>query len=186
MEVRRALARSGWRAHGWGLGVNRGAKVDTLVRIREQVEQVGEDGKVLLVGWSLGGLFARAYAREHPDQVRAVITMGAPFSGDLKTNTNIRPFYEWIAGHDVDTPPFERGIGKPPVPTLAFWSRRDGIVAPSAARGQEDEVDHAIEIDTHHMGFALLRPALSEMTHHIRAFVETHEGACPITGKGPR
>ena len=41
-----------------------------------------------------------------PDKMRAVVTLGSPFSGDLKTNTNIREFYERIAGHDVDLPPF--------------------------------------------------------------------------------
>ena len=84
-----------------------------------------------------------------------------PFSGDLKTNTNVREFYERIAGHDVNLPPFERIGGKPPVPTLALWSRKDGIVAPAAARGLAHEVDKAVEIDTHHMGFAVYRPALS-------------------------
>ena len=90
---------------------------------------------MLVVGWSLGGMFARELAHRCPDKVRAVVTLGSPFSGDLKTNTNVREFYERVAGHDVNKPPFERIGGKPPVPTLALWWRRDGIVAPSAARG---------------------------------------------------
>ena len=81
-----------------------------------------------------------------------MVTLGSPFSGDLKTNTNVREFYERIAGHDVNEPPFPRIDGKPPVPTLAFWSRRDGIVAPSAARGLDHEIDQAVEIDTYHVG----------------------------------
>ena len=50
---------------------------------------------------------ARAGA-SHPEKVRAVVTLGSPFSGDLKTNTNVREFYERIAGHDVNQPPFPR------------------------------------------------------------------------------
>jgi pimeloyl-ACP methyl ester carboxylesterase len=138
---------------------------------------------VLLVGWSLGGMFARELASRHPDQVRAVVTLGSPFSGNLKTNTNVREFYERIAGHDVNLPPFERIAGKPPVPTLALWSRKDGIVAPAAARGLAHEVDKAVEIDTHHMGFAVWRPALSRVVQEIRTFLTEMEGVAPVMGK---
>jgi len=181
MDIRRALARRGWRVHPWNLGTNSGAKADTMVRLGERLRQVHDGRPVLLVGWSLGGLFARELAHLHPEKVRAVVTLCSPFSGDLKTNTNIRELYEWIAGHDVDHPPFpRRSQDKPPVPTLAFWSRKDGIVAPSAARGLAHEVDRAIEVDTHHMGVALWRPALSRIAADIERFLTEVEGRPPI------
>ena len=77
-------------------------------------------------------------------------------------------------------PPFPRSNGKPPVPTLAFWSRRDGIVAPSAARGRDHEIDRAIEIDTYHVGAVLWRPALSRIVDEIEAFLTEIEGQSPI------
>jgi pimeloyl-ACP methyl ester carboxylesterase len=126
---------------------------------------------VLLVGWSLGGMFARQLAHLHPEMVRAVVTLCSPFSGDLKTNTNVRQLYERIAGHDVNEPPFPRADGKPPVPTLSFWSRRDGIVAPRAARGLDDEIDRAVEIDTYHVGAVLWRPALMRIVRETEAFL---------------
>ena len=85
-----------------------------------------------------------------------------------------------MAGHDVNQPPFPRGEGKPPVPTLAFWSRRDGIVAPSAARGLDHEIDRAVEIDTNHVGAVLWRPALGRIVHDIGAFLTQAEGRPPI------
>jgi hypothetical protein len=127
-------------------------------------------------------MFARELASRVPEKVRAVVTLGSPFSGNLKTNTNVREFYERIAGHDVNVPPFERIGGKPPVPTLALWSRKDGIVAPAAARGLAHEVDKAVEIDTHHMGFAVYRPALSEVVRQIRIFLTEQEGEAPVMG----
>ena len=131
MELRRALARAGWRAHPWLLGMNGGAKANTMELLASRLEAIlTRRSPVLVVGWSLGGMFARELARRFPDKIRAVMTLGSPFSGNLKTNTNVREFYERIAGHDVDLPPFERIGGKPPVPTLALWSRKDGIVAP--------------------------------------------------------
>jgi hypothetical protein len=75
-------------------------------------------------------------------------------------------------------------VGKPPVPTLSFWSRRDGIVAPSAARGQDDEIDRAIEIDTYHVGAVLWRPALMRIVSEIKAFLGEIE-ARPAIRKRP-
>ena len=179
MERRRALARAGWRAYPWLLGLNEGAKADTLELLERRLDEIRGRRKVLLVGWSLGGMFARQLAHRCPKKVRAVVTLGSPFSGDLKTNTNVRELYERIAGHDVYEPPFERIPDKPPVPTLALWSRRDGIVAPSAARGLPQEIDKAVEIDTHHVGFALYRPALSQVVREIRNFLTEMEGHPP-------
>ena len=62
----------------------------------------------------------------------------SPFSGDPRQNT-IWPLYERIAGHSVLDPPLPRITDKPPVPHLALWSRKDGLIAPRAARG----LDHA-------------------------------------------
>ena len=171
MDLRRALARAGWRVHPWLLGVNLGAKANTLDLLGQRLDAIHDGRPVLVVGWSLGGMFARELAFVAPDKVRAVVTLGSPFSGDLKTNTNVREIYERLAGHDVNQPPFARGTGKPPVPTLALWSRKDGIVAPSAARGRAHEVDKAIEIDSHHMGFAVSRPTLSQVVAEVRAFL---------------
>lgn len=180
MELRRALARGGWRAHPWELGVNRGAKADTLQRIAARIDTCANDRKPLLIGWSLGGLFARQAAHAYPDKVRAVVTIASPFSGDFKTNNNVRWLYEKVAGHDVNMPPFPTIRMKPPVPTLAFWSRHDGIVAPAAARGTAQEVDKAIELDTHHYGAVVWRPALSQIVREIRTFLTEMEGKAPF------
>ena len=176
MELRRGLARGGWRVHPWEMGVNKGARVDTLVRLKARLDAVAEKRKVLLVGWSLGGLYARELARAHPDMVRAVVTLGSPFSGDLRTNNNVRAFYEWVAGHAVDRPPFPRFPAKPPVPTLALWSRRDGIVSMRSARGLDIERDKAVEIDTTHMGFAVSRAALHQINREIAKFLAEFPG----------
>ena len=179
MDLRRALARAGWRVHPWLLGMNLGAKSDTLDLLENRLNAVRNGRKVLVVGWSLGGMFARQLAHRCPKKVRAVITLGSPFSGDLKTNTNVCDYYERIAGHDVNEPPFPHIIDKPPVPTLALWSRRDGIVAPSAARGRDHERDKAVEIDTYHTGFAVNRPVLSQVVSEIRSFLSEAEGRPP-------
>ena len=64
----------------------RASQADTLDRLKERLDRIGPDEPMLVVGWSLGGLFARELARAFPDRVQAVITLGSPFSGDLHQN----------------------------------------------------------------------------------------------------
>jgi dienelactone hydrolase len=173
-SLRRQLARTGYRVHGWKQGWNLGAREDTIDRLRERIEGLNHDGKLVIVGWSLGGLFGREYARYHPEQVRAVITLGSPFSGDPRQNT-IWPLYERIAGHSVLDPPLPRITEKPPVPHLALWSRRDGLIAPRAARGLEHERDEEVELDCHHMAFVISPQAARDVVREIDRFLKKHD-----------
>lgn len=151
--LRRTLETAGYRVSGWGLGMNLGARSDLLERMEAQLERAAKHGPVSLIGWSLGGIYARELAKRRPDLVARVITLGSPFSGDVRANNAWR-LYELINDHKVDAPPIEARAGeKPPVPTIAFWSRADGIVAPACARGEPHECDRSIELDCTHMGF---------------------------------
>ena len=172
-SLRRQLARAGYRVHGWKQGWNLGAREDTIDRIRKRIEGLNHDRRLVVVGWSLGGLFAREFARYHPDKVRAVITLGSPFSGDPRQNT-IWPLYERIAGHSVLDPPLPRITDKPPVPHLALWSRKDGLIAPRAARGLEHERDAEVELDCHHMAFAISPHATRDVVREIDRFLKRH------------
>ena len=170
LGLQRAFAAAGYRVTGWGLGLNTGVRADTLERIVDRIEIFGDGKPVILVGWSLGGVFAREAAKRRPDLVGRVITMGSPFSGDPRSKNAWR-LYEWVAGHPVDNPPIEVVLAeKPPVPTLALWSRRDGIVAVAAARGAPGECDRAIELDCSHMGFAVSGRAFPKVIEAIRSF----------------
>ncbi|AUW57230.1 alpha/beta hydrolase [Sphingobium sp. SCG-1] len=152
-RLRRSLAGAGFAVHGWGLGRNRGVNADMLEAIDRRVSAISVDRPVTIVGWSLGGLIAREYAKLAPDRVSRVITMGSPFSGDPRANNAWR-MYERIAGHPVDSPPVQCTLSqKPSVPTIACWSARDGVVAPACARGQDGERDMALEFDCTHMAF---------------------------------
>lgn len=153
--LRRTLERAGHRAFGWGMGFNGGARADTLQRLGERLDQVKVEAgaPVALIGWSLGGLFAREFAKQRAQDIDLVVTLGSPFSGDLHSNNAWR-LYELVNDHKVDNPPLPIELNeKPPMRTAAMWSRRDGIVAPGSARGQESESDERIELDCTHMGF---------------------------------
>ena len=171
MELRRALAAGGWRVHPWKAGWNLGARSDTIERLKQRLDAIDPERPILLVGWSLGGVFARALALAHPERVRAVVTLGSPFSGDPHSN-NVWRLYEWIAGHPVDQPPIERDTSKPPVPTLTIWSPDDGIVAPRAARGLEEESDKVVALKCSHMAFGVSRRIAAQVVQEIDTFVK--------------
>src|SRR3546814_12576941 len=79
--------------------------------------------------------------------------------------------YGMVGGHRVDEQPLKVELGvKPPVPTLAIWSRRDGIVARACARGTEGQSDREVELDCGHMGFAVDGRAYPKIIDAIRSF----------------
>jgi predicted alpha/beta hydrolase family esterase len=175
MELRRALAEAGFRVHPWRQGMNWGARADTMERLKSALDLCGHEEPIVLVGWSLGGLYARELARLSPDRVRAVVTLGSPVWGDRRRYTNVWRLYEWLAGHPVDAPPIPDSVEKPPVPTLALWSRRDGIIAAPAARGTGETCDKSVEVDSSHMGFAVSKKGTRAAVAEIVRFLEEIE-----------
>jgi pimeloyl-ACP methyl ester carboxylesterase len=172
-SLRSELARAGYRVHGWKQGWNLGTKPDTLEKLGERINSLDHASPIVIVGWSLGGLYGREFARYHPELVKAVITLGSPFSGDPHQN-NVWQLYEWVAKHPVDDPPLPRITEKPPVPHLAIWSRRDGLIAPRAARGLDHERDEEAELNCHHMAFGISRHAAREVVREIDTFLKKY------------
>lgn len=149
------LEAAGHVAKRWGQGRNWGPKPQTfdLIEARLLDLYAREGRKVVLIGWSLGGLYARELAKRQPHAVAKVITMGSPFSGSPRAN-NVWRAYQFITGHSVDAPPIEADLAvKPPVETVALWSAHDGAIAPRCAAGRAGERDRAIAMRCTHLGF---------------------------------
>lgn len=156
LRLRRSLRDAGYDAHGWGIGQNKGARPDLLDRLIARLEPLAahHSQPVTLIGWSLGGIFAREVAKLRPDLVNRVITLGSPFSAGPRAN-NAWWIYELLNDHSVDNPPLEADIPvKPPVPTIAVWSPIDGIVSPASARGLPGESDRQVELRVRHLSLA--------------------------------
>ncbi len=149
------LERAGHKAKRWGMGFNMGPSAELFAKLSARLLAVQEryGQPVVMVGWSLGGLYAREMAKRHPEAVSKVITMGSPFSGTPYDN-NVWRIYHLVTGHAVDDPPVDVDLPeKPPVETVALWSPRDGIVSPRAACGRPGERDRAIALRCTHVGF---------------------------------
>ena len=163
----RDLRSAGHRVFDWGLGFNWGASADRLDRLEARVGDLASDEPLVLVGWSLGGLFAREIAKRRPQAVAKVVTMGSPFSYSPRAN-NVWRAYQFIAGHRVDEPPVRVDLSvKPPCETVAMWSPRDGVVHPRAARGVAGERDREIALRCTHLGFACDRQAIDAVLREL-------------------
>ncbi|GAB5459462.1 MAG: alpha/beta hydrolase [Henriciella sp.] len=131
--MRRLLDDLGYQSFGWGLGRNIRFNETREREMSDLVEQIyAQTGqKISIVGWSLGGVFARELAKMHPECVRMVISLGSPISNNRKYSAPSKLF-EMINGKET-TPEAEGRYtdleAAPPVPTTSILTKMDGIVA---------------------------------------------------------
>lgn len=130
--LKKYLKNIGYNAYGWDIGRNF-AKVEYLDLLEEKIETLYDryGMKVSLIGWSLGGIFARQLAKSSPDMVRQVITLGSPFGGITQRN-NARWLHNIITvgkgTQDVDPDLLADIPVPPPVPFTSIYTKEDGIV----------------------------------------------------------
>lgn len=129
--MRRYLGELGYETHAWRMGRNLGGLARSREALRARLTEIhaASGRKVSLVGWSLGGVYARDLALQAPDMVRSVITLGSPFANDVRA-TNATTLYEALSGERVeDFVEARKAIaGDLPVPATSIYSRTDGIV----------------------------------------------------------
>lgn len=155
--LRDFLKSQGYRVHGWNQGRNRGLRenveADMVARVDELYERHGRR-KISLIGWSLGGLYARHIAKIRADKVRCMISLGSPFAGS-PLSTNAWQVYEWVSGTKVDEQlPLDSGMlaDPPPVPTTSVFSRTDGLCAWQSCLNEDTEAAENIEVISSHCG----------------------------------
>ncbi len=132
--LRYVLRGQGYWVHGWQLGRNLGPTqhiIDGLIaRLTELYER--HQRPVSVIGWSLGGIYARRLARRYPHMVRQVITLGSPFRIDPARNRSaVSGLYDRLSpSHVVSVDDLLPGYEAGPleVPTTAIYTRTDGVV----------------------------------------------------------
>jgi len=154
--LRTFLKSKGYAVQGWQQGRNLGLRPgvqDGMVDLLEEMNDV-HGRKVSLVGWSLGGLYARQLAKMMPERVRSVITLGSPFAGSPHS-TNAWRVYEMASGRRADEEDTRFGGSlsvAPPVPTTAIFSRTDGICAWQGCVEKTSAQSESIEVESSHCG----------------------------------
>lgn len=155
--LRHYLARCGYDVQGWGLGNNLGPRVGVEDGMLALLDAVAErSGRpVSLVGWSLGGVYARVLAAQRPQSVRCVITMGSPITGDPYA-TSVSHLYEMTSGTRADDKRL-RALAEraPAMPSTSIYSRSDGVVAWQCSLGCEGHERENVEVFASHLGLGV-------------------------------
>ncbi len=146
----------GYRVSGWHLGRNAGNVPELLPRVMKRVLSMHRrtQKRVHIIGWSLGGFIAREMARERPDLIHQVITLGTPVVGGPKYTVVAQSFRR--RGIDLDAMEAEiaaRNAILLRTRVTALYSRNDGVVAWQACIDRNCENVEHVEVTTTHMGF---------------------------------
>lgn len=157
LPLRLYLSERGYAAQPWRQGLNLGPRRGVIEACIAQLEGLAErHGRpVSLVGWSLGGVFARELAKQRPHCVRCVVTLGAPFSGHPRA-TNAWRLFEFVSGQPT---PDEATLAQirrpPPVPTTSIYSKSDGVVAWQCSVNDAAPLAENLEVPASHLGMGV-------------------------------
>lgn len=160
--LRQRIEEKGYKAFTWDNGMNTGFDETTAQHLKKRLKEVYEAGgkkKVSLVGHSLGGIYARELAREFPDMVRDVITLGTPF-GKMDdpaegSSAALARFYDAMNPNSVHKGHDDIGarcLTPPPVPTSSLYSQGDGIINWKAAINPAVPQAENVEVYGSHLG----------------------------------
>ncbi len=133
--IRWFLNKLGYPTYGWKVGRNVGPTDHVIASMTERIDELVErhEEPISMVGWSLGGVFAREIARLAPDHIREVITLGSPFQMERPGDSNAAPLHDLVRGQyskNVVLPRIPDRVREDIlVPTTAIFSRTDGIVS---------------------------------------------------------
>ncbi len=183
--LRALLDSLGYATQAWGQGFNFGPRAGVLEQAKADLQQLyrRQHRKVSLLGWSLGGIYARELAKECPELVRGVVTLGTPFTGHPRA-TNAWRFFELVSGHAVSDPELMAQIRQaPPVPTTSIYSRSDGIVAWRCSVNEPGPLAENIEVQASHIGLGLNPIALYALADRL---AQPEGGWTPFEPKGAR
>lgn len=161
LPLRTFLAFIGYKTAGWEQGINLGIEPDDEPDLEKYlVGLAASDGPLTLIGWSLGGVYAREAGRRRPELVRRVITLGTPIRSRDGSDWIVRVLR--VLNPALRDELTEEGAAKYALPIdmpmTAIWSRKDGIVMGETCQlreGDEGPLAENIEVDSAHiaMGF---------------------------------
>jgi pimeloyl-ACP methyl ester carboxylesterase len=185
------LRSRGYMVETWGLGQNTGFKLKFSRALEQKVRYMHHryGGKVSLVGWSLGGVYAFYAAHAVPACVRSVISLGSPMrfstTEDLDVPILVKAIYRYLA-HPLGPSAHLANVrakvlrAPPPVPSTCIFSMTDGVVPPEAARidDSDDDRHENIWVPGSHVGLGfnaavmwILADRLAQPEEEWRPFV---------------
>jgi pimeloyl-ACP methyl ester carboxylesterase len=171
LPIRQFLSERGYKPYPWEQGLNLGPRKGVIEACEHRLQCIYEHHlrPVSLLGWSLGGVYAREIAKMQSQWVRSVITLGSPFAGHPK-GTNAWRLYQWVSGHVPDSSPelLDR-LREPPkdIPTTSVFSRSDGIVSWECCVNEPGLMAENIVLPGSHMGLGFNPLALAVVADRL-------------------
>ncbi|MEM1131533.1 MAG: alpha/beta hydrolase [Pseudomonadota bacterium] len=157
--MRGLLEELGYDTHGWDMGRNVLINREREQAMNDLLDRVYrlDERKVSLIGWSLGGVFAREIAKMAPEKVRQVITLGSPISND-RNHSNARHLFEALNGEEPEPLRDGRYLNideAPPVPTTSILTKTDGVVAWRGSVQKPGPQTDNVEVAASHIGMGV-------------------------------
>ena len=154
--LRRYLRRLGYGVHPWLLGANLGPHDKLREQLAARVDELHRryERKLSLVGWSLGGIYARELAKRMPEHVRQVVTLGSPFA-DTARGTNATELFDFFSdrGRSQERATLASRLQTPPpMPSTAIFSKTDGVVHWQSCLERKTDHTENIEVPGSHCG----------------------------------
>ncbi len=171
LPLRNFIAERGFTSYAWNQGFNLGPRDGLLESLRDLLQATADKHgeRVSVVGWSLGGVYARELAKEVADVVRCVITLGSPFSGHPRATNAWRLFKLLNSEQDVHDPELLNQLRKSPkVPTTSIYSKTDGVVAWQCSINDPEPHTENIEVHSSHVGMGMNPLALYAIADRLR------------------
>jgi pimeloyl-ACP methyl ester carboxylesterase len=155
--LRAILSQRGYATYGWKLGGNIGPRPHIVAGLDRRLREVQarHQTTVSVIGWSLGGVYARELARVHPQAVRQVITLGSPYHFRPGDRSQASALYDAIAPRlNAFLPHFEPEDSRPPfpVPATSIYTRTDGVVNWRACIDPVGPTSENVEVRGSHSG----------------------------------
>jgi pimeloyl-ACP methyl ester carboxylesterase len=184
--MRRYLKQLGYDSYAWKMGRNLGGIASRRNALKSLLSDIhtATGRKVSIVGWSLGGIYARDLALRSPEMVRSVITLGSPFANDVRA-TNATRLYEALSGETVEhNSELTQAIaGDLPVPATSIYSRTDGIVNWRTSLLRPSDTAENIEVHlASHIGLGVNAAALWAVADRL---AQTEGEFHPFDRSGP-
>jgi pimeloyl-ACP methyl ester carboxylesterase len=154
--LRGTLRKLGYCVHGWQLGINIGPTAKCVDGMRDRVAELADrhGTPITIVGWSLGGIYARELARRVPDAVRQVVTLASPIRLECASQTYAHRVFERFSHLHVEplTLPLEHGRAPLHVPATSIYSHWDGVVSWRACLDQPSPTAENVAVIASHLG----------------------------------
>lgn len=174
--LRKMLGTAGYDVHSWNQGINFGIRRKLFDGLTAEFDRLYEhyNGKIGIIGQSLGGIYARELAKIRPDQTNHVVTLGTPINGSDGSGSRVAGFYKLLNFHQLRDGKLEHAFedwnvaDAPPVPTTAIYSKSDGIChwRTCIQHGQHPHVEN-LEISGSHLGMGVSGEVLVAISERL-------------------